>query len=168
MAAPIDLSAQAALWFLIATLPIAFWVIWSDLRAMRIPNRAVLALLAVFVVLGPFLLPLELFAWQFLHLVVVLLVGITLNAAGVLGAGDAKFAAAAAPFVARGDIGLVMMLLAITLAAAFVPHRLAARSPLRHLAPDWESWTRHKAFPMGLSLGSTLSIYLLLGVLYGQ
>src|SRR5690554_5249070 len=130
MAAPIDLSAQAALWFLIATLPIAFWVIWSDLRAMRIPNRAVLALLAVFVVLGPFLLPLELFAWQFLHLVVVLLVGIALNAAGVLGAGDAKFAAAAAPFVARGDIGLVMMLLAITLAAAFVTHRLAARSPL--------------------------------------
>ena len=59
-------------------------------------------------------------------------------------------------------------LLAVTLLAGFLTHRLAGRSPLRRLAPDWESWERRKDFPMGLSLGSSLAIYLGLAALYGS
>jgi prepilin peptidase CpaA len=59
------------------------------------------------------------------------------------------------------------MLLMLNLLAAFLTHRVAARTPLRKLAPDWESWQRKKDFPMGLSLGSTLSIYLGLAAIYG-
>lgn len=162
------LPAQAALWFFLASLPICFWVILSDLRAMRIPNKAVLALVAVFVLVGVWVLPLPVLGWQLVHLLVVLLAGIVLNATGAFGAGDAKFAAAAAPFVMLADAGFMLMMLATTLLAGFVTHRIAARTPLRRLAPGWESWERRKDFPMGLSLGSSLSIYLGLAALYGS
>ncbi|OAN70872.1 prepilin peptidase [Seohaeicola saemankumensis] len=162
------LPAQAAFWFFLASLPICFWVILSDLRAMRIPNKAVLALVAVFLLVGVFVLPLPVLGLQLVNLVVILLAGIVLNAAGAFGAGDAKFAAAAAPFVMLADVSFMMMLLAVTLLAGFLTHRLAGRSPLRRLAPDWESWERRKDFPMGLSLGSSLAIYLGLAALYGS
>ncbi|MDG1128937.1 MAG: prepilin peptidase [Paracoccaceae bacterium] len=162
------LPAQAAFWFFLASLPICFWVILSDLRAMRIPNKAVLALVAVFMLVGVFVLPLPVLGLQLVNLVVILLAGIVLNAAGAFGAGDAKFAAAAAPFVMLADVSFMMMLLAVTLLAGFLTHRLAGRSPLRRLAPDWESWERRKDFPMGLSLGSSLAIYLGLAALYGS
>lgn len=162
------LPAQAAFWFFLASLPICFWVILSDLRAMRIPNKAVLALVAVFVLVGVWVLPLPVLGMQLVNLVVVLLIGIMLNATGLFGAGDAKFAAAAAPFVMLADVSFMMMLLAVTLLAGFLTHRLAARSPLRRLAPGWESWDRRKDFPMGLSLGSSLTIYLGLAALYGS
>lgn len=162
------LPAQAAFWFFLASLPICFWVILSDLRAMRIPNKAVLALVAVYLLVGVFVLPLPVLGMQLVNLVVILLAGIVLNAAGAFGAGDAKFAAAAAPFVMLADASFMMMLLAVTLLAGFLTHRLAGRSPLRRLAPDWESWERRKDFPMGLSLGSSLAIYLGLAALYGS
>jgi len=168
MSATIDLPARAGLWFFIASLPICFWVILSDLRAMRIPNKAVLTLVAVFLLVGVWVLPLSLLVTQLLHLVVVLLVGIVLTAAGAFGAGDAKFAAAAAPFVMLQDATFVLMLLALNLLAAMITHRVAGRTRLRNLAPGWESWERKKDFPMGLSLGSTLSIYLGMSALYGS
>jgi len=161
------MPASAAFWLFLGSLPICFWAILSDLRAMRIPNRSVLALVAVFLLIGVWVLPWTTVASQLLNLVVVLVLGIVLNAARVIGAGDAKFAAAAAPFVMLGDAGFVTMLLMLNLLAAFLTHRVAARTPLRKLAPDWESWQRKKDFPMGLSLGSTLSIYLGLAAIYG-
>ena len=166
--AGIALPAQAGLWFFIASLPICFWVMLSDLRAMRIPNKAVIALVAVFLLVGVWVLPLPVIATQLVQMVVMLLVGIVLNAASVFGAGDAKFAAAAAPFVMLGDVTFVLMLLALNLLASMITHRVAGRTPLRKLAPGWESWERKKDFPMGLSLGSTLSIYLGLAALYGS
>lgn len=162
------MPAKAAFWLFLGSLPICFWVILSDLRAMRIPNAAVMALAAVFVLIAVWVLPLPLVAGQLVNLVVVLLLGIVLNAAGAFGAGDAKFAAAAAPFVMLQDAGFVLMLLALNLLAAFLTHRIAGRTPLRNLAPGWESWERKKDFPMGLSLGSTLSIYLGLAAVYGS
>ena len=36
-----------AAWFLPFVIPIAIWVAWSDMSSMKIPNKAVLALLAV-------------------------------------------------------------------------------------------------------------------------
>ena len=138
------------------------------MRAMRIPNYSVLALALIFVLIGPFLMPLPEFGARLVQLVVVLLVGIILNAGGLVGAGDAKFAAAAAPYIALGDLRFVLALFAATLLGAFTTHRLARRSPLRKLAPDWESWTRQRDFPMGLALGCALSIYLGLGIVYGS
>jgi len=135
---------------------------------MRIPNKAVMALAAVFVVLGLFLMPLPDYAWRLGHLVIILLIGILMNASGMIGAGDAKFAAAAAPFVAGGDLRLILPLFAANLLAAFVTHRLARHSVLRSLAPGWESWSRGWDFPMGLALGGTLAAYIGLGLFFGS
>ncbi len=153
---------QAGL-LLLGALPFCLYVAWSDLRAMRIPNRAVLGLLAVFLVLAPFVMGWGEMGLRLAALLVVLVIGFAANAAGALGGGDAKFAAAAAPFIAPGDWGRVMVLLALVTLAAVVTHRGAARSPLRRLAPEWESWTRTQDFPLGLALGGTLALYLALG-----
>jgi prepilin peptidase CpaA len=153
---------DAALWFLISTLPIALWVAWSDMATMKIPNKAVVALTLVYAVVGIFVLPLPEYFWRWSHLAVVLVIGFLLNLTGGVGAGDAKFAAAMAPFFALADWLFVMILFSIVLVAAFLTHRGARRIPaVRRAFPDWESWTR-KDFPMGLALSGTLLAYLAL------
>lgn len=163
----LDLPSAAALWFLPFAAPIAFWVAWSDMRTMKIPNKAVLALLGVFLMVGLIALPPEAWAWRWSHFAVILALGFVMNLVGLIGAGDAKFAAAMAPFVAPGDIMFFLMLFAAVLLAAFVAHRGARAVPaIRGLAPHWDSWQR-RDFPMGLALGGALLAYLVLAVLRG-
>jgi len=161
-------DATNALWFLPFVLPICLYVAFTDMAQMKITNQAVIALTLVFVILGVFLMPFTDYLWRLAALVIVLVVGIILNAAGALGAGDAKFAAAAAPFIALGDLLLLMNLFAATLLAAIVAHRGIKHTPLRRLAPEWASWEQGKKFPMGLALGPALAIYLVLGARYGH
>jgi prepilin peptidase CpaA len=162
------IQASAALWFLPFVLPICFFVAFTDLRDMRITNQAVIALAAVFVIVGSFALPLPVYGMRLVQMIAVLVIGVVFNAAGAIGAGDAKFAAAAAPFVALGDLRVLLAIFAANLLAAFVTHRVAKFTPLRRIAPDWKSWNMGWKFPMGLSLGGTLAIYLTLGALYGS
>ncbi|MFK7881470.1 prepilin peptidase [Roseobacter sp.] len=163
------ITAYSAWWFLPFVLPLCVYVAYTDLSRMKITNKAVLALAGVFVVLGPIALPsFDLYLWRLAQLAIMLVFGIVLNAIGTMGAGDAKFIAASAPYVALGDLRLVIALLAASLLAAFVTHRLARHTPLRKLAPNWESWDQGKKFPMGLALGITLGFYLLLGALNGM
>lgn len=99
-----DLSPTAAMWLLPVALPISVFCAWNDMRAMKIPNIAVGAMVLGFAILGLFAFEFTQYLWQWTHLIVVLVIGFLLNVAGVFGAGDAKFAAAAAPFVAIGDL----------------------------------------------------------------
>ena len=161
------ISASAALWFLPFVLPVCFYVAFTDLSRMRITNQSVLVLAAIFLIVGLAALPLPVYLARLIQMVVVLLVGIALNAGGLVGAGDAKFAAAAAPFIAPGDLRLLAALVAANLLAAFCTHRLAKYSPLRRIAPEWKSWDVGWKFPMGLSLAGTLVIYLALGIVFG-
>ena len=162
-----EITNSAALWFLPFALPLCAYTIYTDLAFMRITNVTVIALAAVFVLIGPIALPFDSYLWHLLAMVVALVVGIFMNAGGLMGAGDAKFIAAAAPFVALGDAATLAFIFAATLLGAFVTHRAIMYSPLRRLAPDWQSWHTGKKFPMGLALGGTLAIYLSLGALYG-
>ena len=157
-----ELTAWAAGWFLLAAVPISGFVIFSDLSRMKIPNLAVGALVAAYAVLGLIALPFEMYLWQWTHLVVLLIVGIVLNAAGTMGAGDAKFIAAAGPMLGSADIRLLIPLFAACLLAGFVAHRIARASPIRKAVPHWESWTAGRRFPMGFPLGMTLVFYLLI------
>jgi len=159
-----EMTANAAAWLLIAALPISVFVAWNDMRAMKIPNVAVGALVLAFSVLGLIAFPFPTYLWQWTHLVVVLVIGFVLNAAGVLGAGDAKFAAAAAPFVLLGDLVVLAWVFIACVITGFITHRIAMHSPLRRLVPEWESWTAGRRFPMGLPLGMTLVFYLLLAL----
>ncbi|MBU2960877.1 prepilin peptidase [Citreicella sp. C3M06] len=164
----LSISAMAASWFLPLVLPICLYVCYTDMRELRITNAANIALLMVFVVVGLMVLPLDAYLWRYTHLAVALVVGMALNAGGVMGAGDAKFIAAAAPFVHLADLRFLMALLAASLIGAFVTHRLIKFSPLRRLAPDWKSWTSGKRFPMGMALSAALTAYLIFGYRYGS
>lgn len=158
----VGLTASAAGWFLIAALPIAFWVAWSDLRSMKIPNMAVYALVVSYAVLGLIALPFTQYLWHWTHFVVMLAVGMILWAARAMGAGDSKFIAAAAPMVAVADWQLMAIILSATMLAGVAAHRIAKYSPIRKMVPEWESWDpdKGKKFPMGFPLGASLVFYL--------
>lgn len=159
-----EITAHQALWFLVLTLPACLWAAWSDLTRMTIPNRATDMLLAVYVVAGVFLMPTWAdYLWRFAHVAVVLALGMALNAARAMGAGDAKFLAGAAPFVALGDLGLVVTLYLVCLLATFALHRGARAAGGPRLAPGWASWQPGRRFPMGLALGTALPLYFLCG-----
>lgn len=161
-------SADAAFWLMLAALPVAAWVVLSDLKSMRIPNLAVLALLAVYALVGALTLPPAAWAWGWLHFAAILALGFVLTLSGGFGAGDAKFAAAMAPFVAPGDAGLFLVLLGAVALAGLMTHRIARRlARVRASTPDWASWRRAE-FPMGLALGPALIFYLALASIYGR
>ncbi|KUP92363.1 prepilin peptidase [Tritonibacter horizontis] len=153
--------AQAALWFLPFVLPLCAVVMLTDLREMRIPNWTVDSLGAVYVLLGLLVMPTWAdYGWQLLHLPIGVGLGFLFYAAGLVGAGDAKFAGAAAPYVAFADLSLVVIIFAVTLLTGFLAHRFARHTALRRLAPHWKSWDVGRKFPMGLCLGATLALYL--------
>ncbi len=156
------LSVSAALWFLPFVVPICLWVAWSDLATMKIPNKAVLALIAVYLVIGLIVFPFAQWAWQLTHFVAVLIAGFVLTVMGVMGAGDAKFSAAAAPFVLLADAVNVAAIFTICVVLGFVTHRLARLTAFRKLTPNWASWERMREFPMGYPLAGTLMVYLIL------
>ena len=159
------ISPLAAWIFLPFAALIGIWVAWSDMRRMKIPNQAVLALWAVWIFPGLLVVPLHAWAWGCALAVGVLVAGFIANAAGLMGAGDAKFASAMAPFFVGADIRMVLALMAACLLGAFAAHRLArALPPVRKVAPDWESWT-HSDFPMGLALSGMLLIALFFAAL---
>lgn len=156
----ISMPPFAAAAFLPFVAAITVWVAWSDMARMRIPNAAVLSLVAVYLVIGPVAMPLPVWAWQWINLAVVLVIGFCLNMLGLVGAGDAKFAAAAAPFVIAGDLAALLTVFSTVILAAYVTHRIArGLSPVRRMTPGWESWTAAK-FPMGLALAPCLLFYI--------
>ena len=92
----------------------------------------------------------------------MLAIGFVLNAIANVGAGDAKFAAAAAPFFFPAHLPIILPLFAAFLLGAFAAHRLLRAIPaVRRATPDWVSWSR-KDFPMGLALVGTFVTYLAL------
>ncbi len=155
-----------AVWFLPFVVPIAIWVAWSDMATMKIPNKAVGALLVVFAVVGVMALPFTDYLWRYAHFAVVLAIGFGLSSVRVLGAGDAKFSAAMAPFIALSDWLLFMYLLGGVMIAAFVIHRAVRASSIREKFPHWESWSRRE-FPMGFALAPSLTLYFLIALIIG-
>ncbi|MCR8827564.1 prepilin peptidase [Pseudosulfitobacter koreensis] len=162
------ISAWSAWWFLPFVLPLCFYVAFTDLREMRITNQAVGALVVEFALVGLIALPFDEYLWRFAQLGIVLVITIILNAVGAMGAGDSKFIAAAAPYLAVGDTQIIIALYTASLLAAFSAHRLAKHSALHRMAPHWISWNQGKKFPMGFALGGTLAFYLILGAIFGS
>ena len=162
------IDAVTALIFLPFVLPIGIWVAWNDMKFMKIPNKAVVALFGVFVVVGLVALPFETYLWRYPQAFAVLVAGFVANLLRAMGAGDAKFLAAMAPFMDPGDTIPLTQVFAAMLIAAFLTHRAFRAVPsVRARFSDWESWT-HPKFPMGLALGGTLIAYLVAGALRGS
>ena len=154
------MTLTQALWFLPFALPIASWVSWSDMKFMKIPNKSVIALAAVWLIVGFFVMERPDWLWGFAFLAIALVIGFGANMISLIGAGDAKFAAAMAPFFVVADWRYALGLFTACLLAAFIFHRVARRIPaLKSLTTTWVSWT-NKDFPMGLALSGTLIFYL--------
>lgn len=155
------ISPTAAAVLLPFAAAVGLWVSWSDLKFMKIPNQASLVMLAVWTVVGIFVVPLKLWAMGLGLGAVVLVVTFLLNAIGAIGGGDAKFAAAMAPAFIHANITLLCMIYIACSLGALAAHRLLKYIPaFRRATPDWKSWT-HKGFPFGTTLSATLIFYLL-------
>jgi prepilin peptidase CpaA len=142
---------------------------------MKIKNLAVLAMLAIFVVVGPMLLPLGDYAWRYAHFAVVLAIGYLMSAGLGFGAGDMKYMAAVAPFVPVADLGAIAMLFLLWSVILLVLFWLARRSDaLRMAAPGWVWLTdtaeraggvRKLKTPFGVALAPTVTTYFALAAI---
>ncbi|WP_170831334.1 A24 family peptidase [Jannaschia faecimaris] len=170
MFSDLAITRMQALVFGLLTFPITVWIVWTDLFEMKIKNEAVLAMLAIFVFAGFFLMPFGDYAWRYLHFVVMLLICFALSATIGMGAGDAKYIAAVAPFIALDDTGSIALLYAIWSVLLLVGMFIARRSGrLRRAKPDWIWFSddRKGYVPFGLALAPTVSSYFLFGYLAG-
>lgn len=134
---------------------------WYDLKALRIPNWCVLAVLGIFVVTGLWGLPLDIFGWRLLQGVIVLFVGFGIYtiSGGHVGGGDVKMIAALTPFVPPTALGFVLIVFALLAFAGLIVLRLI-RAFLRDRKTGWASLDQRRFFPVGLLLGGTIMIYL--------
>ena len=159
------LDPTDAMILLVPTLPIAIWAAFSDLKRMKIPNASVLAMAAIWPLLGWYLVPLTAWFWGFALMAIVFGAGFLLYLTGTFGAGDAKFAAAMAGIFVGGDIGEILLIVFVCMVGALLLHRILRSLPfVRNATPDWESWTRRRYFPFGLALSSILVFYLLAAI----
>lgn len=141
-------------------LPVALWAAFWDMKYMKIPNLAVLAMFGIFLVGGFFLLPLNDYLWAMAYFAIVLVIGFVVSSLGLLGAGDAKFAAAITPYFVGSHLTTVALLIAACLLVTFALHRIVRKiGPIRRATPDWVSWT-HRQFPMAIAMSAALLIYL--------
>ncbi len=155
-----------ALWVaLAAMLPLMGLMAWSDLKVLKIPNWLVLAVFAVFLICGLWGLPPEVFVWRLGHGAIVLLIGFIVFAVGGIGGGDAKMAAALAPFVVPAEIMPFLALYAVTtlflMAVLRIVQQFARHEETGWLAIDQlQKPPRERVFPMGLIFAVTVVIYL--------
>ena len=153
------LTLTQALWLAPACLPLALWVALSDMQRMKIPNMASILMVAAWATLGFMAFPLDLWLWGWGFMAIGLVVGILGNMISMFGAGDAKFAAAMAGVFVTADLRFALLVIAGSMLAALITHRLARNIPaVRRATPNWESWTR-RDFPFGLALAGTLIFY---------
>ncbi|HUF55766.1 MAG TPA: prepilin peptidase [Thermohalobaculum sp.] len=146
---------------LIAMTPLMAYVMWSDLKSLRIPNWVVLAVLGVYLVTGLWGLPLEVFLWRLAFAAGFLVVGfgIFALAGGKVGAGDMKLIAVLIPFVSASDVLFVLFVYGVVTLVGLMLHRLI-RARLKGRKTGWMALDQSIYYPVGLVLGITTLIYL--------
>jgi prepilin peptidase CpaA len=159
------LEPSDALILLVPVLPIAIWAAVSDLKRMKIPNTAVIAMAAVWPLIGWYLVPLESWLWGFAIMAIVFVAGFLMYLTGTFGAGDAKYSAAMPGLFVGGNIGEILLIIFACMIGSLVLHRLLRSLPfVRNATPDWESWTKRRFFPFGLALSAIVVFYLLAAI----
>ncbi len=155
------MAAYANYALLAAALPFCLWATWSDLRYMKIPNMLVLAMAVAFLVIGAIFLPFDVYLWRLLGGFIVLVAGFVLFSLGVMGGGDAKFAASMALFVDRNEVLPFLFILSVVTLLAVLSHWILGKLKFaRAITGSWDSWTVKKKFPFGFGMGAALIYYL--------
>ena len=160
------ITPTGALILMVPVLPIAIWVSMNDMARMKIPNKAVLALAAVWPLLGWLAVPTwAAWFWGFGLLGLVLVLGYLLYSTGTFGAGDAKYAAAMAPIFVGTSLLWLGVLVASCLMGALIAHRMMKAIPaVRRATPDWLSWSQPRFFPLGFALSGIIILYLFVAI----
>jgi prepilin peptidase CpaA len=160
------ITSTGALILLVPVLPIAIWAALSDMQRMKIPNKSVLAMAAVWPLLGWIAVPTwTAWFWGFAIMAVVLVALYLLYTTGTFGAGDAKYAAAMSGIFVGTPIVWFMLLVASCMIGALAVHRLARSIPaIRQMTPGWESWEQKRYFPFGLALSGIVVFYLIAAI----
>lgn len=159
------LEPSDAIILLIPVLPIAIWAAVSDLRRMKIPNTSVIAMAAIWPLIGWYLVPFESWLWGFAIMAIVFVAGFLMYLTGTFGAGDAKYSAAMSGLFVGGNIGEILLIIFVCMVGSLVLHRLLRSLPfVRNATPDWESWTKRRFFPFGLALSAIVVFYLLAAI----
>lgn len=159
------LEPTDAMILLVPVLPIALWAAVADLKRMKIPNTAVLSMAAIWPLLGWYLVGVNAWLWGFALMAIILVLGFLMYLTGTFGAGDAKYAAAMAGFFVGGNIGEILLIIFVCMVVCLFLHRLMRSLPfIRNATPDWESWTRKRYFPFGMSLSAIVIFYLLAAI----
>jgi prepilin peptidase CpaA len=159
------LEPTDAMILLVPALPIAIWAAVSDLKRMKIPNTSVIAMAAIWPVIGWLLVPWTAWFWGLALMAIVFVAGFLLYLTGTFGAGDAKYAAAMAGLFVGGNIGAILLIVFLSMIGSLFIHRLLRSIPaVRQATPDWTSWTEKRYFPFGLALSAILVFYLLAAI----
>ena len=148
--------------FLVVTFPFCIYATWSDLKFLKIPNILPLSMVAVFILLGPIVLPFDEYLRSLLYGFIALLLGIAIFAARLVPAGDLKFTAAIIPFVDTNELLSFAMFVSLAAFLAVFTHLVFG---WLGLAPrGWASWKKgggwKRHFPVGFALAGGLLIYL--------
>lgn len=155
------MDTTALLISIVGLVPLMVYMIYSDMKYMKIPNWLSLSVLGVFLATGSWGLPLEVFVWRLAHGGIVFGLGYLLYrfAEGRVGAGDIKLIAAFTPFIPGSHIAFILMGFAIisflTLAAFMV-----ARKYLHNENSTWKAFAQRSFVPAGVILGLTVMIFM--------
>jgi prepilin peptidase CpaA len=160
------ITSTGALILLVPVLPIAIWAAASDMKRMKIPNQSVLAMAAVWPLLGWLAVPTwGAWFWGLAIMAIVLVIGFLLWSTMQFGGGDAKFAAAISGIFVGADLVWLLALIAGCMLGSVLLHRLLQRIPaIPRAMPDWKSWQERRYFPFGLALSMIVVFYLVAAI----
>ena len=160
------ITPTGALILLVPVLPIAIWAAASDMKRMKIPNKAVLAMAAVWPLLGWLAVPTwAAWFWGFALMGIVLVIGYLMWSTMQFGGGDAKYAAAMAGIFVGADVVWMLAVIAGCMLGSVIVHRAARAIPaVRRASPDWKSWEERLFFPFGFALSGIVVFYLVAAI----
>lgn len=137
---------------LILISPLLIYMGYSDLRYMRIPNRLVLAMLAAFAIMAPFL-PRDALLDRLLVATCVFGVGFVAFAFRLFGGGDVKALAALTLFVPPPALTLFGLVFSLSMAFGILAIVTVRRVPGVSRS-GWVSLRANGHFPMGISIAA--------------
>ena len=146
--------------------PFALWAALSDLKTMRIPNDISELAAIAFILIMPFLLPLDDFGLRIAVGGWVLLIGFFLNAVGLVGGGDVKFATVMVPYALPADYQFLLIIYLSSLLICFALHRFALQimqkgAVMPEVLAGWQSFNAGGKFPMGFPMAVAILVYLI-------
>ena len=154
------MHAYAHIALFLTALPFGLAATYSDLRYMKILNIFSIGLAVAFMIVGLIFLPFDEYLYRLLGGAIVLAITFTVWSLGLMGGGDAKFAAAMALFVSRHDILPFLFILSIITLLVVLIHKIIGRLPFaKPITSTWESWSDSKKFPMGFGFGLAMIYY---------